>query len=774
MQRFESTNWSPTPWINAANELATDLEANLQNPDLRVSLHLLDRCTKIMSAAFKSHLIDHGTAQENQAAAKETYEFLRRIKKIDSTLNSNTTSSLTLQENFMNAISKTEELSRAFHSSIVSSLPQTTTSITATIPIPPIATTTIPTPTATTTTRITTKTTTTSHGKGKKRIKTKKLQAALDWDETSIRDLVNKNAHVDSKKKSGLTPLAYAIKENNLNLVKLLFQAHANPNQMLNAKPLIFYALEKGNEEIALTVLQAGANKTAENRNNESVLIAAIKYGAENVVSFLSEDQKVLSKAKANPNPLLIAVIESGNESLLEWLLDQGIRPNPLPHLVQPLNEAVKSQNIHAVKLLLELGGDPNQIDVNKRYPLFLAGKSGNIQIFNLLMEAGADFSKLLEKDPPNSCPLELFFNTGSLKYDDISANLKKKDKKQAVIYEEQLRTSVLLQACQLFSHPATIIPRKYSLSSRNLLSLREPISFTPTESALFWAKEIMQDIELINTRAVNVISPNSMQKIKTALDQPNSMEDTAEKIKSGKSVCLHSGYVAAASKGLAKQFYSTTLTFCEGFMCISDRFDKKSPIQIIRIDPKKIHSAILKELVTCRDKNNYDYLIKKIIKDLATDNPGFAEKTLVDSFPLGDQIGRGALENVETSLWFLIAMSNPIINKMLKGDLETTNEKGVVHKIQWINIVDEIQRINKDIKSLLFFNQIRQLEKYIGTDSDRRKKFAADKNLIKKVLKPMKALAESKEIDLSLQVRIFELMEKWYQESETKGHSLW
>src|SRR5690606_14871808 len=112
---------------------------------------------------------------------------------------------------------------------------------------------------------------------------------------------------------------------------------------------------------------------------------------------------------------------------------------------------------IYLLQELLE--SDPNQIDKDGNYPLLLAGKNENTSIFNYLISSGANFSRLLEKNDLGICPLEQFFNTGNIKYEQIYATLNEKDKKQAVAYQEKLLISTLIQASKLFTHPATLTP---------------------------------------------------------------------------------------------------------------------------------------------------------------------------------------------------------------------------------------------------------------------------------------------------------------------------
>lgn len=58
-----------------------------------------------------------------------------------------------------------------------------------------------------------------------------------------------------------------------------------------------------------------------------------------------------------------------------------------------PLVDAVKREDEHMVKMLLELGADPNFTDKEKNIPLHHAHFEGNEGIIKLLIEFGSDLS---------------------------------------------------------------------------------------------------------------------------------------------------------------------------------------------------------------------------------------------------------------------------------------------------------------------------------------------------------------------------------------------
>jgi ankyrin repeat protein len=198
------------------------------------------------------------------------------------------------------------------------------------------------------------------------------------------------------------TPLNVAIDRGNIDIVKILLNAGANPNLAQHSgaalrqggilqTPLII-AAQKGHYEIAELLLNAGAKTDLVDEKNQSPLLWATSKNFPDIIS-------LLLKYKANPDikenqfgqtALMIAVVKQYNQSAA-FLLKGGASPNIFANNGGfPLAEAVIKQDSGLVDLLLRNGTDPNITFKNGMSPLMCAAQGTNVEIANNLMAHGA------------------------------------------------------------------------------------------------------------------------------------------------------------------------------------------------------------------------------------------------------------------------------------------------------------------------------------------------------------------------------------------------
>ncbi|KAJ5083544.1 hypothetical protein N7456_012971 [Penicillium angulare] len=105
----------------------------------------------------------------------------------------------------------------------------------------------------------------------------------------------------------------------------------------------------------------------------------------------------LLNAGAAISNDAFIAAIKLQDVSLVRKLISAGINLNTISDGVDwkytPLQQAVKSNNIDLVKLILEAGAGVNEppASVYGATALQLATKSGNMDLIKILLDAGAD-----------------------------------------------------------------------------------------------------------------------------------------------------------------------------------------------------------------------------------------------------------------------------------------------------------------------------------------------------------------------------------------------
>ncbi|HEY3932022.1 MAG TPA: ankyrin repeat domain-containing protein [Verrucomicrobiae bacterium] len=187
------------------------------------------------------------------------------------------------------------------------------------------------------------------------------------------------------------TVLHYAAEQPNVAVVEELLNAGADPNALTkNAwnrgyTPLI-YALRAGNREVVRLLIKHGTNLSSKigRKQAMSPLCAAIDAQRDDVPAATIRDLVLLLlEAGADPNGTgdanataiyRLALVEANNpkeipfdiaNELLGKLLKAGAKPDWLDKFGSPpLENAILRQNPGAVKLLLEAGADVNRIFV--------------------------------------------------------------------------------------------------------------------------------------------------------------------------------------------------------------------------------------------------------------------------------------------------------------------------------------------------------------------------------------------------------------------------
>jgi len=165
-----------------------------------------------------------------------------------------------------------------------------------------------------------------------------------------------------------------AVTKGELEVVKLFIEAGMSPNVMENNMTGLVEASRRGYEEIALALIDAGADVNSQDSYGVSALMYAAISGSVEIMEKLIEDG-----ADVNTKD------QDGRTALIEVLATE----NDLP--------------IDIIQSLCDAGADVNVRFSEGLTPLLLAA-SGNPDIVRLLVNAGADVNA---KDDYGTTPLQ-------------------------------------------------------------------------------------------------------------------------------------------------------------------------------------------------------------------------------------------------------------------------------------------------------------------------------------------------------------------------------
>jgi len=126
----------------------------------------------------------------------------------------------------------------------------------------------------------------------------------------------------------------------------------------------------------------------------ETALHAAVCNGLEDMVSSLLEQGSNISKRDKQGRTPLIRAVDKGNQKILELLIEAGGNPNDLDgskqhvlfHGLQPT-----ARHLACIEILLKEGADINTKDHNGQTMLIQTVKNGYVDITETLIQLGAD-----------------------------------------------------------------------------------------------------------------------------------------------------------------------------------------------------------------------------------------------------------------------------------------------------------------------------------------------------------------------------------------------
>ena len=238
---------------------------------------------------------------------------------------------------------------------------------------------------------------------------------AQNQDRDGLRALIRQHANLDAPQTDGTTALQWAAHWNDLQMVKDLLQAGANPKlaNRYGVTPLS-EAANAGNTAMIEALLQSGADaKGLTTADGETVLMTAARSGnADAVRTLLDHGADINAKESYRGQTALMWAASERHPAVVKLLLDRGAdwkilslaRETSIPKLsaassVTPiarggltaLHFAAREGDIETGRVMLEAGVDVNIVDADHTSPLVVSILNKHYSFAKFLLERGAD-----------------------------------------------------------------------------------------------------------------------------------------------------------------------------------------------------------------------------------------------------------------------------------------------------------------------------------------------------------------------------------------------
>ena len=186
------------------------------------------------------------------------------------------------------------------------------------------------------------------------------------------------------------TPLHVALRRGHADVALLLLEHGADSKaQDKNRRTPILLASQGGHLEVVRVLLEHGADKEARDEDSWSPLERASDEGHVEVAQLLLENGADV-KAQDSYNRIPLHFVKG--EELARLFLKHGVDANALDKCDRtPLHNASETGRVGTARVLLEHGADANARNDRKRTPLHMASIMGHTDVVRLLLQNGAD-----------------------------------------------------------------------------------------------------------------------------------------------------------------------------------------------------------------------------------------------------------------------------------------------------------------------------------------------------------------------------------------------
>jgi ankyrin repeat protein len=380
---------------------------------------------------------------------------------------------------------------------------------------------------------------------------TRLATAAMNDDRAAVRSLLNQKVDVNAPQGDGMTALHWAAYKDDADIARILLEAGANVKAKTRNGALtpLTFAARNGDAEMIDLLIKAGADANTTSANGTTVLMDAALSGSPDAVNLLIErGADVNAREKQNGQTALMFAAWENRAAAIKALVAHKadlavttkvvrLERETLDENGNPINQTVndpdyirgdtrpraaaadtsgnlimggltalliasRDGNLEAVKALLEVGADPNQVSTGDHSStLVIAIANGHYTVADYLVKHGAD-PNLINVDG-----LTPLWATANMRYAPVSWAPNPRT--------DQEMDSLILVA-DLLDHGAD--PNTHSLKRKLWFSpsSHDQTWADPRGSTAFWRAAEASDVDLMKLLVSRGADPNLPNAIGT------------------------------------------------------------------------------------------------------------------------------------------------------------------------------------------------------------------------------------------------------------------
>ena len=222
------------------------------------------------------------------------------------------------------------------------------------------------------------------------------VQAAELGRVNVVHHMLREGISASQKDENGNTPLHFAALRGNVEMMKILLAAGADPNatNTIGNVPLLNAVSNQQSEEVVSLLLKHGAKvpQTYAFTGGNTLLHFAARYGNSTTCELLLDaGADIHAKNVQGETPLFFS-IDSCDTKTMQFLIDRGAEVQTRDNLGRtPLYRAAGVGDLSMVGTLIAAGAELNAVDRDGNTPLHEATSQKHDEVIALLITAGAD-----------------------------------------------------------------------------------------------------------------------------------------------------------------------------------------------------------------------------------------------------------------------------------------------------------------------------------------------------------------------------------------------